>query len=87
MDANTLSITPIKLYINEEVEQVLISTQFLRRTSESFVIYHEMSKFGKIRNNSGKTSTHRVENIFPKYLLCKVHEIELKYPRGGEEIL
>jgi hypothetical protein len=46
-----------------------------------------MPKFGKIINNSGKTSTHRAENIFPKYLLCYVHEIALKYPRGEEEIL
>ncbi len=43
--------------------------------------YHKMSKFGKIRNNSGKTSTHRAENIFPKYLLYNVHEIARKYPR------
>jgi hypothetical protein len=54
---------------------------------ESFVIYHKMLKFGKIRNNSGKTSTLRAENIFLKYLLCNVHEIALKYPRGEEEIL
>jgi hypothetical protein len=27
------------------------------------------------------TSTHRAENIFPKYLLYYVHEIALKYPR------
>jgi hypothetical protein len=40
-----------------------------------------MSKFGKIRNISGKTSTHRAENIFPKYLLYNVHEIARKYPR------
>jgi hypothetical protein len=40
-----------------------------------------MSKFGKIRNNSGKTSTHRAENIFPKYLSYNVHEIARKYPR------
>jgi hypothetical protein len=40
-----------------------------------------MSKFGKIRNNSGKTSTHRAENIFPKYLLYNVHDIARKYPR------
>ncbi len=40
-----------------------------------------MSKFGKIRNKSGKTSTHRAENIFLKYLLYNVHEIALKYPR------
>jgi hypothetical protein len=46
-----------------------------------------MSKFGKIRNNFGKRSTHRADNIFPKYLLCNVHEIALKYPRGEEEIL
>jgi hypothetical protein len=37
--------------------------------------------FGKIRNNSRKTSTHRAENIFPKYLLYYVHEIARKYPR------
>jgi hypothetical protein len=46
-----------------------------------------MSKFGKIRNNSGNKSTHRAENIFPKYLLSNVREIALKYPRGEEEIL
>jgi hypothetical protein len=46
-----------------------------------------MPKFGKIRNKSGKRSTHRAENIFPKYLLCIVHEIALKYPRGEEGIL
>ncbi len=40
-----------------------------------------MSKFGKIQNKSGKTSTHRVENIFPKYLLYNVHEIARKCPR------
>jgi trehalose-6-phosphate synthase len=40
-----------------------------------------MLKFGKIQNNSGETSTHRVENIFPKYLLYNVHEIAWKYPR------
>jgi hypothetical protein len=40
-----------------------------------------MLKFGKIRNISGKTSTHRAENIFPKYLLYNVHEIARKYPR------
>ncbi len=40
-----------------------------------------MSKFGKIQNNSGKTSTHRAENIFPKYLLYNVHEIAQKYLR------
>jgi hypothetical protein len=40
-----------------------------------------MSKFGKILNISGKTSTHRAENIFPKYLLYNVHEIARKYPR------
>jgi hypothetical protein len=40
-----------------------------------------MSKFGKIRNNSGKTSTHKAENIFLKYLLYNVHEIAQKYPR------
>jgi hypothetical protein len=48
-----------------------------------------MSKFGKILNNSGKTSTHRAENIFPKYLLYNFHEkhgnnfheIARKYPR------
>jgi hypothetical protein len=40
-----------------------------------------MSKFGKIRNISGKTSTHRAENIFPKYLLSNVNEIARKYPR------
>ncbi len=40
-----------------------------------------MSKFGKIQNYSGKTSTHRAENIFPKYLLYNVHEIAWKYPR------
>jgi hypothetical protein len=40
-----------------------------------------MSKFGKILNNSEKTSTHRAENIFPKYLLYNVHEIARKYPR------
>jgi hypothetical protein len=44
-------------------------------------ISHEISKFGKIQNNSGKTSTHRAENIFPKYLLYNVHEIAWKYPR------
>ncbi len=27
------------------------------------------------------TSTHRAENIFPKYLLYSVHEIARKYPR------
>jgi hypothetical protein len=40
-----------------------------------------MSKFGKIRNISGKTSTHRSENIFPKYFIYNVHEIAQKYPR------
>jgi hypothetical protein len=40
-----------------------------------------MSKIGKIQNNSGKTSTHRAENIFLKYLLYNVHEIAQKYPR------
>jgi hypothetical protein len=40
-----------------------------------------MSKFGKILNISGKTSTHRGENIFPNYLLYNVHEIARKYPR------
>jgi hypothetical protein len=40
-----------------------------------------MAKFGKIRNISGKTSTHREENIFPKYLLYYVDEIARKYPR------
>jgi hypothetical protein len=40
-----------------------------------------MSKFGKIQNISGKTSTHRAENIFLKYLLYNVHEIAWKYPR------
>jgi hypothetical protein len=40
-----------------------------------------MSKIGKIQNNSGKTSTHRSENIFLKYLLYNVHEIARKYPR------
>ncbi len=40
-----------------------------------------MSKFRKIRNNSGKTPAHRAENIFPKYLLYHVHEIAQKYPR------
>ncbi len=43
-----------------------------------------MSKFGKIQNISGKTSTYRAENIFPKYLLCNVHEIAWKYPREKE---
>ncbi len=40
-----------------------------------------MEKIGKFRNNSGMTSTHRTENIFPKYLLYNVHEIARKYPR------
>jgi hypothetical protein len=40
-----------------------------------------MLKFGKIRNISGKTSTHRAENVFPKYLLYNDHEIARKYPR------
>jgi hypothetical protein len=40
-----------------------------------------MWKCKKIQNNSGKTSTHRAENIFPKYLLYNVHEIAPKYPR------
>jgi hypothetical protein len=40
-----------------------------------------MSKFGKIRNIYGKTSTQRAENIFPKYLLYIVHEIARKYLR------
>ncbi len=40
-----------------------------------------MSKFGKILNFSGKTSTHRAENIFPTYLLYNVHEIAPKYLR------
>ncbi len=40
------------------------------------------AEFGKFRNNSGMTSTHRAENIFPKYLLYNVHEIARKYPRG-----
>jgi hypothetical protein len=40
-----------------------------------------MSKFGKNPKYSGKTSTHRAENILPKYLLHNVHEIAGKYPR------
>jgi hypothetical protein len=40
-----------------------------------------MLKFGKILNISGKTSTHRAENVFPKYLLYNGHEIARKYPR------
>jgi hypothetical protein len=40
-----------------------------------------MKKFGKFRNNSGMTSTHKAENIFPKYLLYYVHEIARKYPK------
>jgi hypothetical protein len=35
----------------------------------------------KIRNISGKTSTHGAENIFPKYLLYNVNEIAWKYTR------
>ncbi len=35
----------------------------------------------KIRNISGKTSTQRAENIFPKYLLYNVPEIARKYLR------
>ncbi len=38
-----------------------------------------MKKFGKLRDNSGMTSTHKAENIFPKYLLYYVHEIARKY--------
>ncbi len=44
-------------------------------------IFHHISRnveVRKIRNNFGKTSTHRAENIFPKYY---VHEIARKYPR------
>jgi hypothetical protein len=46
-----------------------------------------MSKFGKIRNISGKTSTYRAENIFPKYMLYNVHEIARKYPREKRRFL
>jgi hypothetical protein len=80
-DANTLPTRPTIEYHKYELEQVWISKQFSRWTSESFVIYHGTSKFRKIRNNSGKTTTHRAENIFPKYLLYYVHEIARKYPR------
>ncbi len=69
-DASTLATRPTKQGNIYEIEQYWISKQFLRWTSEYFVIYHEISKFGKIQINSGKTSTHRAENIFPKYLLC-----------------
>ncbi len=34
-----------------------------------------------MRNTSGKASTNRAENIFPKYLLYHIHEIARKYPR------
>jgi hypothetical protein len=40
-----------------------------------------MKMFRKILNDFGKTSTHREENIFPKYLLYYVQEIARKYPR------
>jgi hypothetical protein len=46
-----------------------------------FIIYHEMYGFEKIRSTSGKASTNRAENIFPKYFLYHVHEIARKYPR------
>jgi hypothetical protein len=48
---------------------------------EFSIIYNKMKKFGKVRNNSGKTSTQRAENIVPKYLLYYVHEIARKHPR------
>ncbi len=77
-DASTLFTRQTKQYIKLKMEQASISQKFLRCTSESFVIYHGISKFGKIRNKSGKRSTHRAENIFLKYLLCNVHEITRK---------
>jgi hypothetical protein len=40
-----------------------------------------MWELGKIGNTSGKESINRAENIFPKYLLCYLHEIVRKYPR------
>jgi hypothetical protein len=47
-----------------------------------------MLKFGKIRNNYGKPSTHKADNFFWKEIFVMyVHEIALKYPRGEEEIL
>ncbi len=66
-----------------------ISKQFFEMNLKSFIIYHGMKKFGKILNNSRKTSTHRAENIFPKYLLYYDHEIARKDPlsEGEDEIL
>jgi hypothetical protein len=37
-----------------------------------------MGEFGKNQSTSGKASTNRAENIFPKYLLYYVPEIARK---------
>jgi hypothetical protein len=42
LDANSLTTRPIMLNGHSEEEQVSISKQFLRGTSEYFIIYHGM---------------------------------------------
>jgi hypothetical protein len=81
-NANTLSSRLTMLQYNVEGEQVWISKQFLRWTSESLSSYiTECRSSEKIWNNSGKTSTHRADNIFLKYFIYYVHEIARKYPK------
>jgi hypothetical protein len=55
-------------------------TTFLKNLG---IFHHSngMFEFGKIRSTSGKASTNRAENIFPKYLLYYVPQIARKYPR------
>jgi hypothetical protein len=62
-----------------EVEQVWISKQFLRWNLSSYITECQSSE--KFEIIIGKTSTHRAENIFLKYLLHNVHEIAWKCPR------
>jgi hypothetical protein len=61
--------------------QNYISRQSSHKSGKNFIIYHGMWEFGKILNTSGKVSTKRAENIFPKYLLYYLHEIARKYPK------
>jgi hypothetical protein len=58
-----------------------ISRQSSHKSGKNFIIYHGMWEFGKILNTSGKVSTKRAENFFPKYLLYYLHEIARKYPK------
>jgi hypothetical protein len=67
--------------INAKRNKSKSANNFLEEPRNISSYITECRKFGKIRNNSGKTSTHRAENIFPKYLLLYVHEIVRKYPR------